>query len=251
MGKDYFSVASEPALHAENIRETAQVELEAEAAAASELEQIRDSVYSEPGFSGSGPDGNRYREWLTRQTMTVGCGKVVGITLLAGLLGGLASVPGVFLAGYQSSFQAFYLVLFGPVIEEFMKQSGMIFILEKKPFLLKWGWQFWLAALLAALIFASVENLLYGHLYLRGLAPDKLAVVMAFRWKYCTALHVGCALIAATGLRQAWNRHLVRGAPAELSDAFGGMTVAIAVHGLYNLLGVTGIIDPLGKLFSH
>ena len=246
MSKDYFSVASEPALHAENIRETVQAELAVDTAEVPEIERIRDSVYSEPGFAGSGQGGDRYREWLERQARTVGNGKVIGVTLLAGLLGGLVSVPGAFLAGYQSAFQAFYLVLFGPVIEEFMKQSGMIFLLEKKPYMLKRSWQFWLAALLASLIFASLENLLYGHFYLRSLAPDKLAAIMAFRWKYCTALHVGCALIAAAGLQQAWKRHLVRGVPAEFGDAFPGMTAAMAVHGLYNLLGVTGIIDPAG-----
>ncbi len=47
------------------------------------------------------------------------------------------------------------------------------------------------------------------------------------------------------GLRRAWlmQRHLMR--PAQLDDAYVLLTVAIVVHGFYNFLCVSKIINPV------
>lgn len=240
---DYFSVREEPALHSERCAEEAEPEpLRTEEFAVSEPERIRDSVFSEPGMASP---RTAYREWLTEKSRCYGPGRILAETVAAGILGGLAAVPGVFLAGNWTSFQLVYLVAFGPLIEELMKQAGMIYLLEKRPGSVRYGWQFFLASVIAAAIFAGLENLLYQHLYLRSLKPDALAIIMVFRWRICMLLHVSCAVIAAMGLRRAWLRHRELGRPAELSDAYGWVTTAIVLHGVYNLLSAIRIIDPL------
>jgi len=239
---DYFSVREEPALHPERCTEVAEPEsLRTEESAVPESERIRDSVFSEPGMESP---HTAYRDWLAEKSRSRGPWQILLETIAAGVLGGLAAIPGVFLAGHWTSFQLVYLIGFGPLIEELMKQAGMLYLLEKRPCCVKYGWQFILASVIAAGIFAVLENLLYQHLYLRLLKPDALAIVMTFRWKICTLLHVSCAVIAAMGLRRAWLRHRELGRPAELSDAYGWFTTAIVLHGVYNLLSAVRIIDP-------
>lgn len=157
------------------------------------------------------------------------------LTVLCGILGGLIAVPAVILQGQGSWFKLFALVVFGPLAEEALKPCGMIFLLEKRPGSVREAWQIFLAAALGGAIFAVLENLVYANIYLRQLSADRLATVMAFRWTVCTALHIGCTLISALGLRHGWLRARQQGIPFQLSDAYHGMAAAIAVHGCYNL----------------
>ncbi|MBQ9336568.1 MAG: PrsW family intramembrane metalloprotease [Lentisphaeria bacterium] len=157
------------------------------------------------------------------------------LTLLCGFLGGLLSVPAVILQGQGSWFRIFALVVFGPLAEEALKPCGMIFLLEKRPGSVRAAWQIFLAGAIGGAVFAVVENLIYGKIYLRNLPADRLTMVMAFRWTVCTTLHIGCTLISALGLRRAWLRARRTGLPFQLSDAYHGMAAAIAVHGCYNL----------------
>ena len=60
-----------------------------------------------------------------------------------------------------------YLIVFGPVIEELAKQSGMTYLLEKKPYRVFAAWQFLFVALLSGLGFAVIENLVYIYVYAR------------------------------------------------------------------------------------
>lgn len=240
---DYFSVRDEPALHPECCTKKAEPEQPPkEESDVPEEDRIRDSVFSEPGAVSP---HTAYRDWLTAKSRCYTPGKILLATIAAGILGGLAAVPGVFLAGQWTFFQLIYLVGFGPLIEEIMKQAGMIYLLEKRPCSVQRGWQFVLASVIAAGIFATLENLLYQHLYLHSLKPDALSIVMVFRWRVCLCLHVSCAIIAGMGLRRAWLRHREQGRPVELSDAYGWFTTAIVLHGVYNLLAVIRVIDPL------
>ena len=157
------------------------------------------------------------------------------LTLLCGILGGLLAVPAVILQGHRTWFQIFALVFFGPLAEEALKPCGMIFLLEKRPGSVRAAWQIFLGSALGGAVFAVMENLIYANIYLRALPADRLAMTMAFRWTICTILHIGCTLISALGLRRAWRCARQRGTPFQLSDAYSGMTAAIAVHGIYNL----------------
>ena len=162
-------------------------------------------------------------------------GKVLLITILWGLVGGLLSVPAVFLQGNNTKITILLLVVFGPFVEEMCKQLGMIFQLEKMPASVKYSWQFFVVAVMGGMIFSALENLIYEHVYLAKLPAEQLAEVMAFRWKYCMMLHVCCPLISALGLRRVWLKSLAEGMPCKIEKAFYWFVAAMTVHGLYNL----------------
>lgn len=161
--------------------------------------------------------------------------KVLLTTLLCGVVGGLCSVPAVFMQGGNTKFGLLLLVVFGPFVEESCKQIGMIFQLEKMPASVKFGWQFFVVAVMGGAIFGSLENLIYEHVYLAKLPAGQLAEIMAFRWKYCMLLHVSCPLISAFGLRRVWRQSCMDGVPCRIERAFHWFVGAMAVHGLYNL----------------
>src|SRR5690606_37992269 len=156
------------------------------------------------------------------------------VTTLAAVLGGPLAIVGALLASKPGSLPTLYLVLFGPVIEEILKQSGMTFLIEKKPWRVVGAWQFIYCAVAAGLAFAAIENVIYLHLSAPLQGISDIARLAAFRWTVCTALHVGCALIASLGLIRAWRQQSVTGGPIELGYAYPYLVAAIAIHGLYN-----------------
>jgi RsiW-degrading membrane proteinase PrsW (M82 family) len=124
-----------------------------------------------------------------------------------------------------------YIVIVAPVIEELLKQSGMIYLLEKKPYRVFAAWQFVFSALLSALVFATIENLLYINVYARSADLISHEAFAYFRWTVCTALHMGCSAIASMGMIHVWKKH-------DLSVAFSYFVVAMAVHGCYNFVAI-------------
>ena len=99
--------------------------------------------------------------------------------------------------------------------------------------------------MLSALIFATIENLLYLNVYVPTTASAKLEALAQFRWRVCTTLHVTCALVASLGVAQAWKQQLRDGQPVQLSIAYPYFVTAIAMHGVYNFIALN-----LGDLFE-
>ena len=223
----FFSVDEEVALHPELAsKETPSEETPQAGDVSGDYYQ---SVAFEPGVAGV-RDVPRLRgegwPWIL----------AVLLTILCGLAGGLLAVPALFLKGRESGLWVLMLVVFGPFAEETLKQSGMIFQLEKLPGTVRSGWQFFLAALLGAAVFSVLENLLYGHAYLRELPPEALENIMNYRWVACTTLHICCTMISALGLRRVWHAAREKGVLCQVSDAFPWFVIATAFHGTYNLL---------------
>ena len=224
-----FSVEEEVAVHPELLqRERAQAEDEVDAERAPR--DYYNSVAFEPGLPAGGvtapPAFARKSSWPA----------AVMATLFCGVVGGLLAIPIIFIKGNESYFQAVMLLFFGPFAEETLKQSGMIFQLEKLPGTVRASWQFFVAALLGGLVFSVLENLLYQYVYLRALPPEQLAVVMGYRWTGCVALHVACTMISACGLKKCWREACEANRPAQVSNAFGWFVMAAVVHGIYNLV---------------
>ena len=159
----------------------------------------------------------------------------LAVTVAGGILGGIFAVPAIFLHGSASWIQIFMLAVFGPFAEETLKQSGMIFQLEKLPGSVRNNWQFFLSGALGGLVFSIQENLLYRYVYLAKLPPEKLVAVMSFRWIVCTLLHIFCTQISALGLRRVWRKSRAEGMPVQISQAFPWFVTAMGVHGCYNL----------------
>lgn len=232
----YFSVEHEPALRD---RPFAPDPAEGRAAPAgvpqTELEALRDSVGAEPGLAANF-DSQWFARWLAEKRAKCTAAGNLGATLLAAVLGGPAAVVGALVAGHQGVPAAVYLVVVGPVIEELLKQCGMTWLLEHRPYRIFAAAQFVLAGVVSGLIFAAIENLVYSHIYLANQPADRLARVAAYRWAVCTTLHVVCAGVASLGLVGAWRRMLARSRPLQLSDAAPWFVAAIVIHGCYNLI---------------
>jgi len=234
MKERYFSVDHEPALNP-GVCEPDPAEHRAAKTgpAATEEEWIRDHVSDEPALGAEGGSA-LWTQWY--QTRRERCSLIgnLAIGLLAILVAGPFAVIGAFMVGNPSFFGIIYAIIFAPVIEEFLKQSGMIYLLEKKPYRILGAWQFILAGAVGGLVFASIENLIYIHVYVQGSDID-LARFAAFRWTVCTALHVTCSILASIGLVRVYSKMKEAKQPAQLSYGTVAFIAAIVLHGAYNL----------------
>ena len=120
-----------------------------------------------------------------------------------------------------------------PVIEEMAKVVLPMMWLEKAPWRFRSAWTIVLACLASALVFATIENLLYFHVYI---PEDKCeSGIIWFRLIVCTSVHVICTITSAFGLARAW-REARDGACGFYSSAVTPyLVVAMVMHGVYNV----------------
>ncbi|MCE5186149.1 MAG: PrsW family intramembrane metalloprotease [Planctomycetaceae bacterium] len=239
--RDYFDINKEPNVF--NGRFAADPS-EAQSArvdgSQDEISTVRDMIANEPAFTGKLEQAH-LGAWLQQKRAQCSVAGNLALTFLAAIVAGPFAVIGVFFAGSQTTYGLLYMILFAPVIEELLKQSGMVYLLEKKPYRIFSAWQFIAAAIISSLIFSAVENLLYIHWYTRGAPFTDRQGYIFFRWTVCTLLHVTCSVIASVGLINVWQRQLADSRAADLAFAFRYFAIAMAVHGLYNL--VVSLID--------
>ncbi|RKY05847.1 MAG: hypothetical protein DRP65_12545 [Planctomycetota bacterium] len=199
-----------------------------------EIASIRDSVMNEPAITGA-ENAPYLGKWIQRKRSECSLAGNLGVGVLAALLGGPFAVLGAFMGGTGAWYGWLYIIVFGPVIEEILKQSGMIYLLEKRPYRVFASWQFVFSASVSALVFATIENLLYIYVYP---SPSKFAnpeTYACYRWTVCTGMHLGCSMIASVGMIRVWKKQLANGKVADISVAHGFFCVAICIHGVYNL----------------
>jgi len=206
-----------------------------------EISTIRDSVLNEPAFSGQ-LQQSELGQWIAQKRAACTMSGNIMVTLAAALVAGPFAVVGAFMAGQQTIFRILYIILFAPVIEELLKQSGMIYLLEKKPYRIFSTGQFLIAAVISAGVFASIENLLYIHFYSNPRMMENFESYCCFRWTVCTALHVVCSVVASLGLVRIWKKQTLDGRAADLAFGFYWFVAAMVIHGLYNL--TVTIINP-------
>ena len=239
-----FSVGAEPWLKQGGFRaDPAERRAAGGDAPPDELEAIRDSVHSEPMYGTADGAPDAFADWFRRGGAASSRAGSLAMTVLAGLLAGPFAIIGALMSGQQTAVGLLYIVVFGPVTEELLKQSGMIYLLERRPYRFFSPWQFALGAVISAAVFASFENLIYRHVYLSALPPDRLLVVSAFRWTVCTALHLGCSLVASMGLVRVWRRVQDTQRPADLSAGYPCFLAAMVIHGVYKLFAA--LLGPL------
>lgn len=231
-----FSVKNEVAVHPEISQETVQAEslpepVSGEGKTAEEM--YYSSAVFEPGSSLK--PSEQYMEAFQNGTANHSAFFCLLTTLCCGIAGGLIAIPIIFIHGNVSWFILLMLAVIGPFTEETLKQSGMIFQLEKLPRTIRSGWQFFLSGTLGGLVFGALENVLYQYVYLHKLPADRLAGIMAFRWTVCMFLHVSCTWVSAFGLKKVWQDSRKRGIPSQIADAFPWFALAMGIHGVYNL----------------
>ncbi len=209
-----------------------------------EISTIRDSVSNEPAFTGELKQADLAR-WLAEKRAQCTLTGNVTVTLIAALAAGPFAIVGAFIEGINALFTLnpivrmivfiLYMFLYAPIVEELLKQSGMIYLLEKKPYRLFSAGQFVIAAGISALIFSAIENLLYIHFYTNPTTLNDPHGFACFRWTVCTLLHVTCSVIASFGLIRVWKKQLADGRAADLAYGFWPFAIAMGLHGAYNL----------------
>ncbi len=197
------------------------------------IQAARESIHAEPWMEGGGAPAALDAELRWRRGETTRAGDV-GVTALAALLGGPAAIVGAFAGSQGGAIGALYVVVLGPFLEEIVKQSGSIYLLERKPWRLFSPWQFVVAGAVAGLGFGLIENLLYFHVYQVPRDPW----TWNLRWYGCTTLHVVCSIVGSLGLRRVWRRFLETGGPVDLAPAHPFLLAAILLHAAWNAMAV-------------
>lgn len=234
MKREYLSPDSEPALGRGRRGEGPAGEGGPPPDERSGDEAFRDTVLAEPGLGDPASLAAGWREWIAwNRARSSPAGDAAGNALLA-LASGPAAVVGVFLSGVGGGVGILYAVTLGPILEEILKQAGGILLYERLPWRVRSPATVVLMGAVSGLGFATVENLLYGRVYLSALPEPELAAAMALRWGGCTLLHVACSVVASLGLLRAGRERLETGAPLDLSRGYRWFAAAMVLHGAWN-----------------
>ncbi|MCD4819641.1 MAG: PrsW family intramembrane metalloprotease [Candidatus Cloacimonetes bacterium] len=203
-----------------------------------EIFEIQDSVYNEPWLENDVKHSTIFTTWVENKKTQYSISTSLLFTFIAALLSGPFAIIGAIFSGRGTIFSIAYVIVFAPVIEELLKTFGMVYLLEKKPYHIRYVWQIILGAMIGGLFFAIIENLIYTNFYLINLDADMFEKVSAFRWKYCTLLHVFATFIASLGLVNIWKRMYIENKFAELKDGYKYFIIAMIIHGSYNLFAL-------------
>ncbi len=145
----------------------------------------------------------------------------------------LAAGPFAIIAAFlktSAAHLALAAVIMAPLVEEIGKAAAPLIALERWPYRFFSGIQLVLVCAASAIVFASIENLLYLKLLIRQ--PG--ASLIFWRWTVCLALHVGCSVIAGMGLRRIWLTSRSTLTRPDVSLASPYFITAMILHGSYN-----------------
>jgi len=158
------------------------------------------------------------------------------VTLGLAVLGGFFAVVGAFIEESRGA-SPLLVILLAPTIEEVLKPSGVIWIFEKRPHFFLSAGHVVLLCVVGALVFATLENLLYIYVYLPGsaVAAAERGGFIRFRFLVCTALHVTCSAIMGVGLARQLRRIRKEGVEFDMERSLPYIITAIAIHAQYNL----------------
>jgi len=189
------------------------------------------SVYDEvhPLHTMTGKTEGGWAEWYRSLRQAVTPLESWATMLLVALCSGPLAIVGAFLSHQDGPFST---IVFVPAAEELLKVGLLAILLETRPYLVRSAWQLRLVAVSSALGFATVENLLYLHVYLSN--PSEGLVL--WRWTVCTGMHVLATSVAAEGLVRSWRRTERTGRRPSLDHAYRWLVLAVLVHGSYNLV---------------
>jgi len=167
---------------------------------------------------------------------------------VAALAGGPVAVLGAFVAqmfGAPASVVGIVVVVvLGPVVEEALKASGVLFLAEQRPWLIPAAWTLIVAAILSGLVFACIENLLYLHVYIPNPSPG----LITWRWVAGPTLHGTASAIAGLGVARMWSRIHEFGEPPDLRVAAPWLAAAALVHAAYN--GTVVLLEALVPILT-
>lgn len=154
------------------------------------------------------------------------------VPLLYAIVGSFFAILGAFV---EEIIQGSPLILFvvGPLIEEIFKPMGVIVLLESKPSYIKSKTQIFWLCVVAAVIFAFLENLVYIWWYVANALTIKL---IAFRYTVCVVVHALSTSILSLGLIKEFDRAQKENEKFELENTLPYIVGAVGFHGAYNFV---------------
>ncbi len=199
-----------------------------------------DSIWDEPGLSkelvGELPaDRRSYAQWLReRQARFSGTSSwlvTLGVVLATGPWAVLAAFFRESTSGASGIVGS---VIIAPIVEELMKVSLPLMIVETRPYLFRSKSQILLAAIAGGACFGLLENLLYLHVYI----PDPSPTIIMIRWLACLPAHTIWSLIAGIGVARMWQRTHDDLRRPDMTMAATWLIAAMILHGTFNAIAV-------------
>jgi RsiW-degrading membrane proteinase PrsW (M82 family) len=196
-----------------------------------------DALGDEPALRGMAAGGTlqRYFDIYEQKRREASSVQRLMAVLLALALSGPFAVAGAFvsqgLGGGQSLGAVIAICAIAPLIEEMLKITGVLYLAERKPWLIPHGLAIPLIAVASGLAFGVIENVIYLNIYI----PDADPEIRRWRWTVCTSLHGGCSLIAGLGVLRMYRSIDRRTGPPMVSLASPYLIAATVLHGVYNL----------------
>lgn len=200
------------------------------------------AVWHEPAFADGVADRRQYAAFLAEQRRRTPPWQTAPV--FAGVLlvsGPLAIASTVFARGAPSgSLGVLGICVATPVIEELGKVALPLMLVETRPWCFRNTGLILAACLVSALVFASIENLLYLRVYI----PNPSDVLVAWRWSVCTAVHVCATALAAAGIMRMHRAVFTGSRPPEFKTAVPWLIAAMVLHGAYNFLALFASFIP-------
>jgi hypothetical protein len=156
--------------------------------------------------------------WMTVLLLALGAGP---FGVFAALWAGLAADGGV---GSLS------IIVTAPALEEMTKIALLLWVVERRPWLLPSAGAVLLTGFLSGAVFGAIENVIYLEVYF----PDQAQEIAPWRWFATAPMHAIASTIAAIGVARVWRDRT----PARLALAFPWIVTAMVLHGAFNALAV-------------
>lgn len=234
-------ISNEPHLRGEPIVPDDSNRLDEEAVRAGEVEPMdyENAVIDEPSMAWRGLDRATYpgyAEHLQDRLALVSPNVQWLVMFGAAMAAGPFAVFGAFFKAFagEGGWGLMAVVIIGPVVEEMLKIACILWIVERKPWLVPARRAILLVGLVGGFGFATIENWVYLNIYFADHDPA-LAV---WRWTITLSMHVVCSIIAAIGIARMWQHVMRTRATADLAIAFPWLVAAMLLHGGYNALAV-------------
>lgn len=184
----------------------------------------------------SGVDG--YGEILVRRIAETRTSTRLGVMLLLVLAAGPFGVFGAFwsVLGGASGLGYLAVTVTGPVVEEMTKVALILWIAERRPWLLSGAAATVLVGLLSGATFGAIENVIYLKVYF----PDEATELAPWRWFGTMPMHAVASAIAAGGVARAWSEAMRERRPLRIATAFPWIVAAMVLHGAFNAAAIVG-----------
>jgi RsiW-degrading membrane proteinase PrsW (M82 family) len=156
---------------------------------------------------------------------------VVWIIAIVGSVGGIgAAILNNSTLAIDPMVGILVFVVAGPAVEEICKPLAIVFLLDKRPHWFRGSTEIVILAACSALVFATLENLLYIFVH----NPGGPASFVIYRLTVCTALHVTASTVFGLGLAKMWRRIRDKGGHFDIDICFKYYATAVIIHGVYN-----------------